>query len=125
MPCLYRLNIKQNSIIQEFSSGQHGVAWAGQSDSVERVIRGYDSILRMSIEDRINSEFDKYRSKMAAKLVDIVNAVLEDLGEGMPKDVDLTLPGSPQAGLGWESAHLKFHMVVSRFKERSILCHSS
>ena len=61
IPCLFRLNIKQDTIKESFSCGQHGVAWAGQSDSIERVIRGYDSVLRTSIEDRITAEFDKYR----------------------------------------------------------------
>ena len=106
MPCLFRLNIKQNMIKESFSCGQHGVAWAGQSDSVERVIRGYDSILRFSIEDRVNAEFDKYRGRMAGKLVDIVNAVLKDVGANIPEDIDLTLPGPPRADLEWESAHL-------------------
>lgn len=106
MPSLFRVDIKSGKVREEFAPGKHGVAWGGQSDSVERVIRGYDSWLKFQIESEIDVQFDRYRARMTDSLTDIVNNVLAALGASMPSGVPLSLPGPPSAKLGWEKATL-------------------
>lgn len=50
LPSVYRLDVKANQAYDQFEGGEFGVAWSGQADSVERLIRGYDSALKEEIE---------------------------------------------------------------------------
>jgi hypothetical protein len=104
MPSLYRIDVKEDLVVEQFAQGEHGVAWEGQSDSVERVIRGYDSVVRAQIEREIDQEFDTYRDRMTDAVVRIANEVLTKLGATIPKGVDLSLPHPPKAKLSWDKA---------------------
>ena len=104
MPSLYRVDVKSGIVVEQFKTGSHGIAWEGQSDSVERIIRGYDSLIRLRIESEIDTEFDAYRDRMTDALTRITNDVLAKLKVGMPSGIDLKLPGPPRAKLGWDSA---------------------
>lgn len=104
MPSLYRIDIKNDTVAECFGVGKHGIAWEGQSDSVERIIRGYDSLLKITIDAEIDHAFDSYRKRMIDALANITNEVLTKLKASMPKGVELKLPGPPRAKLSWDRA---------------------
>lgn len=64
LPSLFRVNVQCNRILAQYTSGSFGIAWDGQSDAVERLIRGYDTVLRNSIERQVNAEFSALRKTM-------------------------------------------------------------
>ncbi len=105
-PSLYRVKIKDNTAIEEFANGNAGVAWEGQSDSVERLIRGCDGGLQRAVEIYIDTAFSAHHKDMADALARIVNDVLAKLGAQMPAGVDTSLPTNAKLTLPWDDARL-------------------
>ena len=61
-PALYRVRVQENDVVRQFVNGAGGIAWGGQANGVERIIRGYDGKLRRAIEERIDDfDFDQHR----------------------------------------------------------------
>jgi hypothetical protein len=63
-PSIYRMKVRENTLTKEFGHGGSfssltGIAWNGQSDAVERFLKGYDTQLRIDIEARIRQELKK------------------------------------------------------------------
>ena len=105
-PSLYRVKIKDNSVKPEYVGGKTGLSWEGQSDSVERLIRGYDGNLRARIESLVNKTFLDHHKSMTDALARIVNEVLTKLSMPMPPGVDTSLPASANLTLPWEDGRL-------------------
>lgn len=57
-PSVYRILIKENIVYKQLGTGGSvgltGIAWNGQSDGVERFLRGYDAAVKRSIERTYN-----------------------------------------------------------------------
>lgn len=107
-PSIYRVKVKENTCERDFKLGEFGLCWNGQADSVERFIRGYDSILKPQIESAVSSLFDRHHERMRDKLVEIVNEILTKLGANMPDGVEMKLPSRGSAKLPWDGAKLAF-----------------
>ena len=61
-PALYRVRIQENEVVRQFVNGASGMAWGGQANAVERIIRGYDGRLRRAIEEEIEDfDFSQHR----------------------------------------------------------------
>ncbi len=105
-PSLYRVEIKQNKASEEFAKGRSGVSWNGQSDSVERFIRGYDSFLKRDIEKAIKAGLDTFQKSAATDLAKITNDILAALGAAMPPNVATQLSASPGVKVGWDAYSL-------------------
>lgn len=105
-PSLYRIQTKENRIQPCFASGSFGLAWGGQSNSVQRVIRGYDSELQRQIQSEINALIEKQRGSMTDALARILENILFKLEAPLPDDVNTDLPAKVTAKLSWEQAHL-------------------
>ena len=105
-PSLYRLNVQANEARPEFIDGKFGVAWNGQSDAVERLIRGYDSELRVKAENKVKASLRRYHNDANAKVVDIVNSILSSLGAEMPAGIDVQLPPPEKVTLPWKNFRL-------------------
>lgn len=101
-PSLYRVNVQGNRVGTAYSAGDFGVAWEGQSDSVERLLRGYDSNLRRLIESSVKDAISATRETMAHAMAQIIQQVLESLGGELPDDVDTELPEPASISLPWD-----------------------
>jgi hypothetical protein len=64
LPSLYRVNVQKNAITPMYAAGNFGLAWEGQSDAVERLIRGYDSDLRSAFERQITAGIETLRKAL-------------------------------------------------------------
>lgn len=106
MGSLYRIMVKDRVVDGQFEAGTHGIAWAGQAESVERIIRGYDSRLRYSIESKLRQVLDSHHTKVNERVVEIIEKILDHLEADIPDDLDVQLPGQPSADLSWEASTL-------------------
>lgn len=105
-PSLYRIKVRENTINEDWAKGKSGLSWEGQSDGVERLIRGYDGNLRGAVESYLQQAFADHHQQMTDAVARIVNDVLAKLGAAMPAGVDTSLPGSAQLTLPWDNAKL-------------------
>lgn len=94
LPTLFRVKLKDKSKDQIYSPTAEyktGLAWAGLSMSVQRILRGYDLMLQF----QLNEEFDRLYQVMSQEALRIVTEVLEALGAQMPAGVNSDLPAKP------------------------------
>jgi hypothetical protein len=101
-PCLYRVNVQDNAVKVGYHDGDAGVAWEGQSDSVERLLRGYDTQLRFVIEHAVKEAISALRNSMADSMVKILQDTLDQLGATLPEGIDTALPEAPPIQLPWD-----------------------
>lgn len=105
-PSLHRVKVKENKIDDQFSNGKCGLAWNGQSDAVERLIRGYDGALREHIEAHLDHVLQTYHRNMTGTMTRILDDLLKKLGVGLPAGVDTTLPQQSVANIQWDKCRL-------------------
>jgi hypothetical protein len=77
------------------------VSWNGQSDAVERFIRGYDGPLRKEIEKKIEDELQSYNENVTKRSAEIINSVLSALKVKMPANIDISLPAPAKITIPW------------------------
>jgi hypothetical protein len=92
-PSIYRLNVQNNTLTKEFGEvdpaiGKTGVSWNGQSDAVERFIRGYDARVRTDIQPAIAGQLKSYIQKAASHFASYVNELLAKLGKTLPEGMN-------------------------------------
>jgi hypothetical protein len=97
-PSLYRLSVQNNDVQEQFAPGSSGVAWNGQSDAVERFIRGFDSNLRSEIEE----ELKKHSDSVKQYVVDTVNKILDTLSQRLPDGTTIEMPESADISIDWQ-----------------------
>lgn len=108
LPSVYRLDVKSNQVYGQFEGGEFGVAWSGQADSVERLIRGYDSAVREEIEKHLGQLIDDNYEQMTSAMAGILENVFAQLGVELPNDVDTVLPSKLEATLPWDKVKVGF-----------------
>jgi hypothetical protein len=91
-PSVYRISVQQNSVQEQFGPGHFGIAWNGQSDAVERFVRGFDSNLRSEIEGIITSALKKHSDDVKKYVADTVNSILDSLGQKLPSGTAIAPP---------------------------------
>jgi hypothetical protein len=101
-PSVYRIRMKETSVVCEFELGKTGMCWGGQSDSIERIIRGYDGELRHAVEEYVGKLLDSHHKKMAETTVRILGDTLTALKVEMPNGVNTDLPAIPPFELDWD-----------------------
>lgn len=102
-PSLYYASAKDRSVAPHFENGAGGIAWNGQSDGVERLIRGYDSVVKQQLEDHYLEQMVKQRKDLIQVTSRIVNDILEKLGVEMPNGVDLNIPATERQEPLWNA----------------------
>lgn len=105
-PSLYRVLVKENELIEQFPPGESGAAWAGQSDAVERLLRGHDTMLKRRVERIVEAEMEKLHKRMTGAMADNLQRVLDKLGGTLPDDLELPLPKQQKVTLPWQSTTL-------------------
>lgn len=101
-PSIHRLSVQANTVKAEFAGGNSGVAWNGQSDAVERFIRGYDGNLKHHIDRRVLAAVKGHSTKMQQYVTGLVNQILDSLQEELPPGIAIELPEVDNLGLNWE-----------------------
>jgi hypothetical protein len=101
-PSLYRLSVQNNDVQEQFAPGNSGIAWNGQSDAVERFIRGYDSNLRSEVEQAISAELKKHSDQVKQYVADTVNNLLDTLGQKLPEGISIQLPELAGIPIDWQ-----------------------
>ena len=108
LPSVYRLDVKANGVYDQFEDGEFGIAWNGQADSVERLIRGYDSALREEIEKHLGQLIDDNYEQLTSAMAMILNNVFSQHAIELPPDVDTVLPSKLEVDLPWDRLKLGF-----------------
>ena len=108
LPSVYRLDVKAHQVYDQFEEGEFGVAWNGQADSVERLIRGYDSAVKEEIEKYLGELTDDNYVQLTSAMARILDTVLAQLGAEMPSDVDTVLPSKLEVSLPWDKLRVGF-----------------
>lgn len=126
LPSLYRVNVEQHLVTRLYEPGRFGLAWEGQSDAVERLIRGYDSVLRASIENqftlalqsvRKTIPWDEHHCEIAYGNLPLQDAVdLASFLVGMQSGTSKFVMGIPTVGgrthVGVVTRHEGFRMLA-------------
>ena len=106
-PSLYRLRVRENRLEDtNMKDGKGGLAWAGQSDGVERLAIGCDSPLRDMVEAKVKEAIDKNHSLMAGAFANILQRVLDYFGDELPKSINTNLPKKIGAQIPWDNLQL-------------------
>lgn len=104
-PSIYRIRVKENDVTMEFGPsgriGRAGVSWNGQSDAVERFIRGYDGYLKRDIEQLIRQELRAVSEIAAKEFAAFVNDLLAKLGQALPEGTKFELPEMKASTIDW------------------------
>ena len=58
------MNVQEDIVRRVCAAGDFGLTWEGQSEAVERLVRGCDWVLRDSIETRIAAARESVRKTM-------------------------------------------------------------
>lgn len=101
-PSSYRIRVQENDVQEDFVGGHAGLSWNAQSDTVERIIRGYDRKLRSDIEDSFNVAIQAYQNEMNQAVLRILDEVLTKLNAKMPAGVNTTLPSKVSFTPPWD-----------------------
>ena len=97
-PSIYRVSVQENSMECDFSGGDCGISWNGQSDAIERFINGYDRSVRLHIS-RI---FRQHEQKTQSYVTDLVNNILDRLDKELPDGIQINVPLIKDDELNWE-----------------------
>ena len=67
-PAIFRVNVRENEMECEFSPGEYGVAFGGQTDWIQRIAFGTDIRNRAKLEARSREQQNLYRKRIAQRL---------------------------------------------------------
>jgi hypothetical protein len=73
-----------------------------RESTVERLVRGYDSVLRKAIEEQIASAVETTRKRMGASAASMLQQALDRAETSLPADVDTELPTAPEITIPWD-----------------------
>lgn len=102
LPSIYRIDVKRNSSVQQFQSGSSGVAWAGQSDAVERLIRGYDVAVRIAVEKAVTEGMRQSRAAASRGVEQILQKLVDKIGPENVADMTVDIPETAPVELPWD-----------------------
>lgn len=100
---LYKIKVMENTVTPLYNKGEFGVAWAGQSDAVERLIHGSDNPVRQMVEGCVEKCLRDYHDAMVTRMTEILQQLLDHFGKSLPDGIDTTLPVLPNGpDLQWQ-----------------------
>ena len=101
LPSLYRVLVRENTKLCTFSAGDFGISWNGQSDAIERFIRGYAGPARAHVEEGIARAVEEHGTKVQAYVTETINEIAERLGVTLPPDMEIDVPDVEEITLDW------------------------
>jgi hypothetical protein len=100
-PSIYRLKVKENVLSAEFTGGKSGISWNGQSDAVERFIRGYDSDARSDLRQELRRALSEHSDTLTRHFTGLINEILDKVNAQIPDGIDLSVPKIPTVTVDW------------------------
>ena len=97
-PSIYRVSVQNDSITCDFADGKCGISWNGQSDAIERFIKGYDRNVRLHIDEVL----EKHEQKTQSYVTKLVNNILDRLAKELPDGIQINVPLIENDKLDWE-----------------------
>jgi len=105
-PSLFRIRVKENTVVRELGGTsvktRSGVAWNGQSDAVERFIRGYDGQVKWFVEKQIAEGLGEHSDKITTYITDTVNKLFDQIKQKVPEGTEIKLPDLAAIKIDWE-----------------------
>ncbi len=105
-PSIYRIRVRDNFIQKEFGPGgqigMSGLSWNGQSDAVERFIRGYDGHLRADVESWLSRELKSASENATKEFATFINELLAKLVQKPPEGTKFELPELRTSTIDWD-----------------------
>jgi hypothetical protein len=102
LPSLFRISVQGNRVVPQYAPGGFGIAWEGQSDAVERLIRGYDTLLMRSVESQVTAGFTDLRKTMGGAAARMLQDVLDRANIALPEGINTELPEAPAFSIDWD-----------------------
>jgi len=109
-PSLYRVNLidaVDKRIKPLYGSGigfkdKTGAAWAGQADSVQRLLFGWDDPVKQYIENQISTAINNLHKSMSDAVLRILAEMLAALNNvNLPEGINTELPPKPNVKISW------------------------
>ena len=105
LPSLYKVNVQEDIVHRLYAAGRFGLAWEGQAEAVERLIRGCDPVLKRSIETQIAAALKSARKTIGDAAVSTLQRMLDPAGISLPPDINTELPAAPKITIQWDRFH--------------------
>ena len=67
-PAIVKVDVRDSSVVQSFSAGEFGIAFAGQMDWIQRIVFGTDVVNKIRLMGRTRTLMDAYREKLLKHL---------------------------------------------------------
>ncbi|MEX0695955.1 MAG: hypothetical protein WEB85_14415, partial [Dongiaceae bacterium] len=104
-PSLYRISVREKKVKAELGQPvpqtRTGVSWNGQSDAVERFIRGYAYEARRHVERTVAAELKTHGGIVAKYVSDEINGLMGKIGQPIPPDFKLEIPELKEIKVDW------------------------
>jgi hypothetical protein len=109
LPCIFRVDVQQNRSTEQFGPGKSGIAWAGQSDAVERLIKGYDVAVRIAVEKAVTEGVRQIREAASTGIEQALQQLVDRLGADKVGDMRLELAENDPIVLPWDGFQARIH----------------
>src|SRR5262249_39721568 len=106
-PSLYRVNVQENSCQLECAEGRCGAAWGGQADAVQRLLHGYDMLIRREIDALYTNAMHSLREQMIKAVTVAMEYLVERVGADAAEGLQITLPAQPTVSAPWDARELR------------------
>lgn len=93
-PSLYRVSVQEDSCHLEYGGGEGGVTWGGESDAVERLLRGYDEEIRFKVDALYTGTMRIYKAEVIQAATQLLNSFSAQPGDAM-ESLQTRLPKPP------------------------------
>ena len=93
-PSLYRVNVQEDSCHLEYGGGECGVTWGGESDAVERLLRGYDAEIRFRVDALYAGTMRIYRAEITQAVAQLLSSFAAQVGDAA-EGLQTQLPKPP------------------------------
>ena len=101
-PSLYRISLKDNRVDKQYVAGEAGLAWAGQSEAVYRLMFGYALSVRVEVEQAIEDFLDRAKTVRAETRQRTMEALSKALKVAPPASLSVTMPPLKRPQLSWD-----------------------
>lgn len=102
LPSIHRVDVRSNRTVTQFGPGQAGIAWEGQSDAVERLLRGYDEAVRIAVEKAVTDGVRQIREAASRGIEQALQQMVDRLGADKVGDMRVELPETDPIVLPWD-----------------------
>jgi hypothetical protein len=102
LPSLLRIDVQRNKVYEHFGPGEPGIAWGGQSDAVERLVKGYDAAVRIAVEKAVTSGVRQIREAVANGIQQTLQQLVDQLGSEKIGDMRIEVPETDSVVLPWD-----------------------